>query len=1020
MKGLKRVFALAVVFAMILSCVPAMAATRFVDVSDDDAVVVDVLTSLGIIQGYDENGTWYFKGENTITRAEFAAVVTRLLGMEDSAKTQRETGFTDVPASHWASGYIKTAVDTNGIIVGMGDGTFAPESPVTYEQAVKMLVCALGYETKALEEGTYPTGYIFVAKTMGLLDDVAGAVGQEAPRSMVAQLLYNALDVPLMQKILSGTTKSYYGVYDGQEYTPKKTVMSEYLNIVKLVGTVTKNEISAGGREGIVTINIADNFGTRFADTNAIYKEGASTDFAVGETNAKDFIGYEVLAFVTYTSSRTTDPVILAIQDNSKLGSKFTLDLDDIKSVEAKETVTTITYYTDEAQSKTSKLYVASAAKDLTAYFNGLLEANYTGADFEDQFNADKFKDVNGTLELRSTTTSGVYDYNVMSFEIFKTFVVGESVGDPSYKVYPSDDFDYDGLAYIPFDPTDKDITTTIVDKNGKAVDPESLKEWDVLSVKVDNPLVGVTKDKKVFDCILVQESINGTVTEKDDSSTPKKVIIDGEEYEYASDSLADNIKLGDAGEFYLDATGKVAAYDKTISKSGNYAIVLNADKSTASLDEVWKVKMYTTDGKVAIYNLAEKVRVRDGINSYKSVDDKVVGAELKEAEKPLVITYTTNSDGEINKICTAANDLAAGSAIAYNQEYNKADLYINANKVANASIVGEKRDYPTLKVGKTFTMNEETKVVALDASDLSKVTAEDFDLYAGTDLKTDVDNLTKVSVYNVNSNNVPGFVFIEGSIDSAYDTTGLALVKSVNQTTNAEGTDVAKINAITTAAEGVESFVKDENAKFDEVKVGEVFIPGTKNSNDELKTAEVLVKATGSFFAPNTESGSYLEKWAGKSNTDVEFYFGKVTDKVSNTIYFTNELDKSGVEKEETIQIPASKTALVYDARKNASNKVFVSTASEIEKFVDYRDADGNFVYDGDERVRVPSSYTDEEPVVFYIFVREYNGSIEDVVIYIYNTATPDSRIKVTSVATTVSALDAIVEDEEDIIVED
>jgi len=1019
MKGLKRVFALAVVFAMILSCVPAMAATRFVDVAEDDAVVVDVLTSLGIIQGYDENGTWYFKGENTITRAEFAAVVTRLLGMEDSAKTQRETGFTDVPASHWASGYIKTAVDTNGIIVGMGDGTFAPESPVTYEQAVKMLVCALGYETKALEEGTYPTGYIFVAKTTGLLDDVVGSVGQEAPRSMVAQLLYNALDVPLMQKILSGTTKSYYGVYDGQEYTPKKTVMSEYLNIVKLVGTVTKNELSAGGRDGIVTINIADNFGTRFAETNAIYKEGAATDFAVGETNAKDFIGYEVLAFVTYTSSRTTDPVILAIQDNSKLGSKFTLDLDDIKSVDASDTVTTITYYTDEAQSKTSKLYVASAAKDLTTYFNGLIEANYTGADFETSFNKGDFNNVNGTLELRSTTTSGVYDYNVMSFEIFKTFVVGEAVGDPSYKVYPSDDFDYDGIAYIPFDPTDKDITTTIVDKDGNAVDPEDLEEWDVLSVKVDNPLAtgseATTKSKTVFDCILVQESVEGSVTELDTSSAKQKVIIDGEEYEVASDTLMSDIKLGDEGTFYLDANGKIAAYDKTLSKSGNYAIILNAG-AKSGVNGGYQIKMYA-DGKVATYDFAEKVRFANASKNYASKDDVEVYDSIKN-KYPLVVTFATNPNGEINKLATPANTLGTDTAISYNKEYNSADLYINANQIADASIVGEKRDYPTLKAGKSFLMDESTKIVTLDLNGkvVTSAKAEDFENYVGTDLKEDLDEIPNVSVYNVNSNNVAGFVFIEGSIDSAYDTTGLALVKSVNKATNAEGADVDKINAITTEAEGVEAFVKAETADID-VNPGEVFIPGTKNTNDELKTAEVLVKESGSIFAPNTASGSYLDKWAGKSNSDVDFYFGKVTNKVSNTIYFTNEIAKQGgnlvTKEDETLQIPSSKTALVYDARRNASNRIFVSTVSEIEKFVDERDDNGQVT-----GRKVPSSYTSDEPISYFIFVREYNGSIEDVVIYIYNSDV--ARVSAAKVAPVVAELDAIIEDEEDVIVED
>jgi hypothetical protein len=239
MKSLKRVLALAVVFAMVLSAMPmAMAATTFSDVSGESAKVVDALVGLGIITGYDEDGTMLFKGDQTITRAEFATIICRLIGMGDSASSTRNTEFTDVPSTHWASGYIQTAADTNGIINGYGDGTFGPEDKITYEQAVKMIVCALGYQTKAEEEGTYPAGYIFVAKTIGLTDGVTGAVGQEATRMLVANLLYNSLDTALMQKIVSGTKSSYYGIFDGEEYTPRKTVLSEYLGAVKLGGVL--------------------------------------------------------------------------------------------------------------------------------------------------------------------------------------------------------------------------------------------------------------------------------------------------------------------------------------------------------------------------------------------------------------------------------------------------------------------------------------------------------------------------------------------------------------------------------------------------------------------------------------------------------------------------------------------------------------------------------------------------------------------------------------------------------------
>lgn len=101
-----------------------------------------MLSSLGILEGY-EDGT--FKPEGTITRAEFAAVTVRLLGAEDSAQGAIGGGqFSDVPDDQWFAGYVNYAASL-GIINGMGRrGTFAPQEPVKYQEAVKMLVCMLG------------------------------------------------------------------------------------------------------------------------------------------------------------------------------------------------------------------------------------------------------------------------------------------------------------------------------------------------------------------------------------------------------------------------------------------------------------------------------------------------------------------------------------------------------------------------------------------------------------------------------------------------------------------------------------------------------------------------------------------------------------------------------------------------------------------------------------------------------------------------------------------------------------
>lgn len=72
-------------------------------------------------------------------------IICRLLDKEEEALASvGKTKFTDVSADHWASGYINVASQA-GIINGDGNGLFRPGDEVTYEEAVKMVVCACGF-----------------------------------------------------------------------------------------------------------------------------------------------------------------------------------------------------------------------------------------------------------------------------------------------------------------------------------------------------------------------------------------------------------------------------------------------------------------------------------------------------------------------------------------------------------------------------------------------------------------------------------------------------------------------------------------------------------------------------------------------------------------------------------------------------------------------------------------------------------------------------------------------------------
>lgn len=165
------------------------ATTSFPDVDENalHAEAVEYLNEIGIMMG-DENGN--FNPNNTVTRAEMATIICRMLG-ETGNLTADGNIFSDVSDEHWANGYIFQAA-LLGIVSGYGDGNFGPEDIVTYEQAVTMVVRTLGYENEANSAGGYPDGYLLIAQNLDLLNRIDAKNGTPLDRKSVAIIIYNS------------------------------------------------------------------------------------------------------------------------------------------------------------------------------------------------------------------------------------------------------------------------------------------------------------------------------------------------------------------------------------------------------------------------------------------------------------------------------------------------------------------------------------------------------------------------------------------------------------------------------------------------------------------------------------------------------------------------------------------------------------------------------------------------------------------------------------------------------------
>lgn len=185
----KFIMLLAATLAFSLLAYPALAASSFPDVNEEEAYAeaVEFLYSRGLMVG-DNQGN--FNPDNAVSRAEMATIVCRLLGVSEHLSVSEQ--FSDVPASHWANAYVGKAAEL-GIVNGYGDGSFGPSDTVTYEQALTMLVRAMGLEDEAIAAGGYPDGYIDVACEYGYTDWLSAEKGDPLSRWQTSMILNNVL-----------------------------------------------------------------------------------------------------------------------------------------------------------------------------------------------------------------------------------------------------------------------------------------------------------------------------------------------------------------------------------------------------------------------------------------------------------------------------------------------------------------------------------------------------------------------------------------------------------------------------------------------------------------------------------------------------------------------------------------------------------------------------------------------------------------------------------------------------------
>ena len=683
MRNLKRALSLLLAVVMVIGMmVVSTSAASYTDFSDKGEIVnkdaVSMLTTLGIIEGKPDGS--YAPGEG-VDRAQMAKMISVIMnqGTDNSALYENSpTGLTDI-ASNWAKGHINYCY-TTGIIAGRGNGTFDPSAGVTAVEAAKMLLVAAGYDpkTEGLEGSDWAINTNALASRLGIFRSFTKDVTQPLNRDDAALLIYNALDVEMIEKYENG-----YAI----AYNDSRTILSAMYGVYKVEGVVLGNEYAV--------LNGTD-YDESMMDGKTLlaagYKIIASTtsNTMVEDPATKKDTTFNVETPVEYLGKTIT----MYVRKDTILANSEVLGV--TLNEKANTIVTSVANETD--MKDLLKGTGISLKSNETEYY-----VNYGIVKNEDAAN-DILK-----LDRKSTVTP---NSNGIELEI----IDNDNDGVAEYVLWVQEDLTVitslnEKKETIAFgSDTDKDITSY---NKGRAIDLEDVtlydgaEEGDIVLVRtygghyyVSQPEV-VTGEMESYSSNKTKEQwikVDGT------EYKPSFINVSGEGYaeEFYTFDVTECAKDGGVQwdtkyDFYLDSNGYVAAFKPAEKTVNNYALILESGYMPGAFasDTTAKVTALLSDGTEGTYtlnfsasakNLGEQID-EDAYDADKNMGIYELKGFLGTSDSDNSATAPWKNDGVFadNSVGTDEDDFKDGMAKGYVITYSLND----DNVMTIKSVVG-------------------------------------------------------------------------------------------------------------------------------------------------------------------------------------------------------------------------------------------------------------------------------------------------------------------------------------------
>lgn len=532
--SIKKTLSLILILSIVMTSFSA-AVFAAEDATDDVPYsrAVAVLSALGIMKGKSDTD---FGENDCLTRAEMSTVAVRFIGLDAEKTGDNQSRYTDVDETHWGKSYINTATGL-AMIQGNGDGTFTPDDETTAEQAIKILVCALGYEPMAEDKGGYPAGYLTVAAQLGLFQGIDFPDGYDVPieRWKIAMLVYNALEVDLMQVKAYGDNQ-YSAVEKGS------TALEKYHKVKRKTGTVASAYAAAIDGD--------------YADNGEVMIDGVN--YAI-ELNIAKYIGYSVDFYCTIETEGKKSKIIafFPIEDKAQ---RTEIDFDDVVSANINADGDAEIKYYNKGGAKLKSISLT----DAVIMYNGKAEK------FETDEDAQEFLDTHrkqGQFVVLRRTRSD--EQNVLFIENYDAYVISDI--NPEFKWISYNIYTVDGVKRGVLDLSNREIPDRRVfyyDADGNEIMMGDLTIADVI-------MVYASTDKRIYNIYQSKKQVSGRIERREKLDGTVGAAIAEKTYETISEIDFSNITHAVySPHWYFESTGVTAdglAYKADLSASGGY-----------------------------------------------------------------------------------------------------------------------------------------------------------------------------------------------------------------------------------------------------------------------------------------------------------------------------------------------------------------------------------------------------------------------------------------------------------------